>query len=144
MSEATPPPPTQSFATRVRAAVLWRSGSQIVTQIVSWASTLIVIRLLAPEDYGLFAMAGVVLVLLNTMNGYELASALIREAEVTEQRLRQTLGMLLLMNGTLAVLQFLAAPMVAAYFRQPLVADILRVQTLIYFTTPFARCPMPF
>ncbi|MFN3990105.1 MAG: lipopolysaccharide biosynthesis protein [Erythrobacter sp.] len=126
-----------SFAARVRSAVLWRSGSQIGTQLVSWASTLIVIRLLAPEDYGLFAMAGVVLVLLNTMNGFGLASALIREAEVTEERLRQTLGMLILMNAALAIVQFLAAPLVAAYFREPLVADVLRVQTLIYVTVPF-------
>lgn len=137
MSEAAPP----SFAARVRSAVLWRSGSQIVTQIMSWASTLIVIRLLAPEHYGLFAMAGVVLVLLNTMNGYGLASALIREAEVTTQRLRQTLGMLILLNGGLALAQFCAAPLVAAYFRQPEVADILRVQSLIYLTVPFSALP---
>ena len=134
MSAGAPP----SFASRVRSAVLWRSGSQIGTQLVSWASTLIVIRLLAPENYGLFAMASVVLVLLNTMNGYGLASALIREAEVTEERLRQTLGMLMLMNGALALAQFLAAPLVAAYFRQPQVADILRVQSVIYLTVPFS------
>ncbi len=126
-----------SFVSRVRSAVLWRSGSQIITQIISWSSTLIVIRLLAPQDYGLFAMAGVVLVLLNTMNGYGLASALIREPEVTEQRLRQTLGMLILLNGGLALIQFLAAPFVAAYFKQPEVANILRVQALIYVTVPF-------
>jgi 4,5-dihydroxyphthalate decarboxylase len=46
-------------------------------------------------------MAQVMLVLLNTMNGYGLASALIREDEVNEDRLRQTLGMLMLLNGTL-------------------------------------------
>lgn len=130
-----------SFASLVRSAVLWRSGSQIFTQIVSWSSTLIVLRLLAPEDYGLFAMAGVMLVLLNTMNGHGLASALIREAEVTEERLRQTLGMLVLLNGALAVVQFLAAPLVAAYFKQPQVADLLRVQSLIYLTTPFCALP---
>ena len=137
MTEAAGP----SFASRVRTAVLWRSGSQILTQLVSWASTLIVIRLLAPEDYGLFAMAGVMLVLLNTMNGYGLASALIREAEVTEERLRQTLGMLILMNGALALVQFCAAPWVAAYFRHPEVADILRVQSVIYLTIPFSALP---
>ena len=101
------PRTTGSLAAQVRTAVIWRSGSQIGTQIVSWASTLIVIRLLAPQDYGLFAMAQVMLVLLNTMNGYGLASALIREEEVTEERLRQTLGMLMLLNGGLALVQFL-------------------------------------
>ena len=126
-----------SLAAQVRTAVIWRSGSQIGTQIVSWASTLIVIRLLAPQDYGLFAMAQVMLVLLNTMNGYGLASALIREEEVSDERLRQTLGMLMLLNGGLALIQFLAAPLVAAWFEQPMVTQLLRVQSLLYLCIPF-------
>jgi O-antigen/teichoic acid export membrane protein len=128
---------TPSLAAQVRMAVIWRSGSQIGTQIVSWCSTLIVIRLLSPHDYGLFAMAQVMLVLLNTMNGYGLASALIREDEVNEDRLRQTLGMLMLLNGTLALAQFLAAPLVAMWFNEPLVANMLRVQSLLYLAIPF-------
>jgi O-antigen/teichoic acid export membrane protein len=132
---------TPSLAAQVRSAVIWRSGSQIGTQIVSWASTLIVIRLLSPHDYGLFAMAQVMLVLLNTMNGYGLASALIRESEVTEERLRQTLGMLVLLNGGLALAQFLAAPLVALWFDEPQVANMLRVQSLLYLAIPFCALP---
>ncbi|MFM7349283.1 MAG: lipopolysaccharide biosynthesis protein [Erythrobacter sp.] len=131
----------RSFAAQVRTAVIWRSGSQIGTQIVSWASTLIVIRLLAPQDYGLFAMAQVMLTLLATMNGWGLASALIREPEVSEERLRQTLGMLVLLNCGLALVQFLTAPLVALWFGQPLVADLLRMQSLIYLTVPFCALP---
>jgi len=130
--------PSPSLASQVRTAVIWRSGSQIGTQIVSWASTLIVIRLLAPQDYGLFAMAQVMLMLLNTMNGWGLASALIREPEVSEERLRQTLGMLILLNGGLALIQFLAAPLVALWFEQPMVAHLLRVQSLTYLPIPFS------
>ena len=121
--------------------MLWRSGSQVFTQIVSWCSTLIVIRLLAPQDYGLFAMASVMLVLLSTMNGWGLASALIREEHVTEERLRQTLGMLILLNCGLALTQFLAAPLVALWFEQPQVADLLQVQSLLYLGVPFCALP---
>lgn len=143
MAEADPilPAPPPSLASQVRTAVIWRSGSQVLTQIVSWASTLIVIRLLAPQDYGLFAMAQVMLVLLSTMNGWGLASALIREEEVTEERLRQTLGMLILLNFGLALVQFLAAPLVALWFEEPMVADLLRVQSLIYLAVPFSALP---
>lgn len=140
-TEAPSPQAGPSMISRVRSAVIWRSGSQVLTQVVSWSATLIVLRLLAPEDYGLFAMAQVMLVLFNTMNGFGLASALIREEEVSEERLRQTLGMLILLNGGLAVLQFLTAPLVAAYFEQPQVADLLRVQSLLYLATPFIALP---
>ncbi|MDC8755615.1 lipopolysaccharide biosynthesis protein [Erythrobacter sp. sf7] len=133
--------PVPSLAAQVRTAVIWRSGSQVLTQIVSWCSTLIVIRLLAPEDYGLFAMAQVMLVLLSTMNGWGLASALIREPEVSEERLRQTLGMLILLNCGLALIQFLAAPLVALWFEQPQVTQLLRVQSLLYLAVPFCALP---
>ena len=141
MAEADPAAAGPSLASQVRTAVIWRSGSQVLTQLVSWASTLIVIRLLAPQDYGLFAMAQVMLTLLNTMNGWGLASALIREETVSEERLRQTLGMLFLLNGMLALVQFLAAPLVALWFEQPMVADLLRVQAVLYLAVPFCAVP---
>ncbi|WP_233999890.1 lipopolysaccharide biosynthesis protein [Porphyrobacter sp. TH134] len=141
MAEADPNIKPPSLAAQVRTAVIWRSGSQVLTQIVSWASTLIVIRLLAPQDYGLFAMAQVMLMLLSTMNGWGLASALIREEHVSEERLRQTLGMLILLNCGLAVTQFIAAPLVALWFEQPMVTNLLRVQSLLYLSVPFCALP---
>ncbi|MFZ5793850.1 MAG: lipopolysaccharide biosynthesis protein [Sphingomonas sp.] len=135
-------PPAESLSNQVRSAVIWRSGSQILAQIVQWASTLLVIRILDPHDYGLFAMTGVVLVFLNMLNGYGLASGLIQKAEITPRDIRQLFGMLLLLNGVLAAAQvFLLAPAAAAYYRQPIVAHLLQVQALLYLTTPFIALP---
>lgn len=127
----------ESLARKVRSAVIWRSGSQILAQLVQWAATFLVIRILDPHDYGLFAMTGVVLVFLNMLNGYGLASGLIQQPEVTRQQIRQLFGMLILLNLALAAVQFLAAPLVAAYYRQDMVAHMLRVQALLYLPTPF-------
>ena len=111
--------------------------TQIVAQLVTWAATFVVIRLLAPSDYGLFAMTQVILVFLNLMNGYGFASALVRTESVDRRRIAQVFGMLLLLNGALAVAQLLMAPLAAAYFRQPILVDMLRVQALLYAATPF-------
>ncbi|MFL6862281.1 MAG: lipopolysaccharide biosynthesis protein [Allosphingosinicella sp.] len=126
---------------RVRGALLWRSGSQLAAQLVMWAGTFFVIRTLAPADYGLFAMTQVVLVFLTLMNGHGFAGALVRQGEVTRLEIRQAFGLLLLLNGTLALVQLLLAPLAAAYYRQPIVADMLRVQALIYLSTPFTALP---
>ncbi len=141
-STESPSRPSDSLANQVRNAVIWRSGSQILAQLVQWASTFLVIRLLDPHDYGLFAMTGVVLVFLNMLNGYGLASGLIQQRVVTPLAIRQLFGMLLLLNAGLATLQCLIlAPAAAAYYRQPVVADMLRVQALLYLTTPFIALP---
>ena len=131
----------ESLENQVRRAILWRSGSQIFAQMVQWAATFLVIRILDPRDYGLYAMTSVVLVFLNMLNGYGLASGLIQRDDVTPHQTRQLFGMLIALNGTLAVVQLILAPVAAAYYRQPEVAQLLRVQTLIYCVTPFAALP---
>ena len=129
--------PGTGFAEQVKGAVIWRSGSQLAGQLIAWASTFLVLRLLEPSDYGLVAMTGVVLTFLNLLNGWGFASALVRDERIDQRRIRQAFGMLLLLNGALAAAQFAAAPIAAGYFHQPMVADLLRAQALFYLATPF-------
>ncbi|MEH6758998.1 MAG: lipopolysaccharide biosynthesis protein [Parasphingorhabdus sp.] len=141
MNNSTSIIPDPNFGNRVRSAVFWRSGTQIFAQLIAWGSTLAVIRILDPNDYGIFAMTQVVLVFLSFMNGYGLASSIIQAEEVDPIRIRQAFGMLLLLNGGIAILQVLLAPVAADYYRQPIIADLLRVQALIFLATPFMVLP---
>ena len=130
-----------NFGNRVRSAVFWRSGTQILSQVIAWGATLAVIRILNPEDYGIFAMTQVILVFLSFMNGYGLVSSIIQAEKVEPIQIRQAFGMLLLLNGGIAILQLILASFAAEYYRQPIVADLLRVQALIYLATPFMALP---
>jgi O-antigen/teichoic acid export membrane protein len=141
MSTARPLDPAEPLGRQVRRAVIWRSGSQMVAQLVQWGATFVVIRLLSPSDYGLFAMTGVVMAFMAMLNGYGLASGLVRQPDVDARMIRQLFGMLILLNGGLALAQVAIAPLVAAYYRQPEVARLLRVQALLYITTPFIALP---
>ncbi len=138
-ARSTPPAASlgTGFAEQVKGAVIWRSGSQLAAQLIAWASTFLVIRLLEPSDYGLIAMTGVVLCLLNLLNGWGFASSLIRDERIDDKRIGQVFGMLLAMNFALAALQFALAPLAAGFFHQPMVADLLRVQALFYLANPF-------
>ncbi len=140
VTESLSPSP-DSFANQVRNAVIWRSGSQILAQLVQWSATFLVLRILSPSDYGLFAMTQVILVFLNMLNGYGLASGLIQQPHIGKRDIRQLFGMLVLLNAVLAIGQLALAPLAAAYYRQPMIADMLRVQALLYLTTPFIALP---
>lgn len=106
-----------------------------------WTTTLAVIRILEPADYGLFAMTQVVMVMLAFLNGYGFASSLIQQEVVDPFRVRQAFGLLLILNGGIAAAQFIAAPAIAAYYTQPMVADLLRWQVILYLATPFVAVP---
>ena len=53
----------------MRSALAWRWGTQLIAQFITWGSTIIVVRLLDPSDYGLFAMSQVFVTALNFLNG---------------------------------------------------------------------------
>jgi len=111
------------FAQRVKAGVIWRSGSQLVGQLIAWTSTFLVIRMLEPADYGLVAMTGVILTFLTLFNGWGFASSLVRDEHTDKLKIGQAFAMLILMNGALAALQVAAAP--------------LAVQALFFLANPF-------
>ena len=129
------------FAARVRSAVAWRWGTQFVAQLITWASTILVVRLLEPTDYGLFAMTQVVLTALAFLNGQSFATSLVQTKNIDDRRIGQIFGLLLVFNLFLAVTQFLIAPYAAAYFGEPLVAHMLRIQAVIFLTVPFISLP---
>ena len=141
MDADCPPAASPSLRDEVKAAVIWRSGSQIAAQLVAWCSTLAVIRILDPADYGVFAMTQVVLAFLSFLNGYGFASALVRDREIDTRKIRQAFGMMLLVNAGIALIQLGLAPLAAHYYRQPVVADLLQVQALIFLATPFIALP---
>lgn len=129
------------FANRVRSAVIWRWGSQVASQLVTWTVTVVIVRLLAPQDYGLFAMTTAVLAAFNFLSGWGFANSLIPAERIDDRQVGQVFAMLLLSNGLIALAQFLAAPLAADYYHQPLITDMLRIQAVIFLTTPFIALP---
>ncbi len=129
------------FASRVRSAVIWRWGAQVGSQIITWTSTFLVVRLLDPTDYGLFAMSQVVVTALAFLNGSSFATSLVQTDRVDERRIGQVFGLLLMFAGLLASVQFMLAPYAAEYFGEPVVADMLRLQAIIFLTVPFTALP---
>ncbi len=100
---------------------MWRSGSQIAAQLLTWTATFFVIRTLRPADYGLYAMTQAVLVMFTFLNGYGFTGALVRAETVDPKHVRQVFGLLLLFNGGIALAQVAVAPLVATYYHQPMV-----------------------
>jgi O-antigen/teichoic acid export membrane protein len=134
-------PQPASLSARVRSALAWRWGTQVLAQIITWASTIAVVRLLEPSDYGLYAMTQAVATALAFLNGQSFATSLIQADRIDERRVGQVFALLLLLNGALAIIQFLTAPFAADYFGEPLVEPMLKAQALIFLTIPFAALP---
>jgi len=121
--------------------VKWVAGAKLASQLITWGVTIYVMRLLAPSDYGLLAMCTVVLGLLGMFAEVGLGPALIQRKEVSEQDLRQAMGVVWLVNLGLFLLANALAPLVAAFYGEPRLQPLLHVLSLQFLLLPLAIVP---
>ena len=65
--------------------IAWTAGAKWATQIVTWASTIVVARLLTPDDYGLVGMAAVYLGLVSLVSEVGIGAAIITLHELSDE-----------------------------------------------------------
>src|SRR3989442_11978043 len=79
--------------------IAWTSGAKWAGQLLTWASTLIVARLLTPEDYGLVGMASVYLGLITLVSEFGLGAAVITLRALSEEQVAQLNGLSVLFGA---------------------------------------------
>jgi PST family polysaccharide transporter len=109
------------------SGVAWTAGVKWGTQILSWASTLIVARLLTPSDYGLFGMAMVFQAFLGSIYDLGLSTAVVQRRDLTDRQLAQLGGVTVAYGVGFALLTVAAAGPIAAFYREPAVRWVLLV-----------------
>jgi O-antigen/teichoic acid export membrane protein len=97
---------------RLVQGVSWSGAVKGLTQLLSWASTIVVARLLSPEDFGLVAMATVYIGLTALVTEFGLGSAIVALRDLSEDMLAQL--------HTVALLVGLAAFAVSCAVAYPL------------------------
>jgi teichuronic acid exporter len=117
---------------KVINSFMWLSSTTFLGQAATWVITLVVIRLLKPEDYGLMSMAAVFIGFLTIVNQIGLGPAVIQKADLAEQDLRNANGWVLVINIVLFIALFFCAPAIAWFFNEPRLTSITRVLGLSF------------
>ena len=98
-------------------------------------------RLLAPADYGLVAMAMVPIGLIQLMEALGMGSALVQKKDLERQMIEQVFALLLLFNLALFLLTYLTAPVIARFFEEPQLEPMSRVLGLQFLLISFSTVP---
>lgn len=101
-------------------------------RVLSFINTLILARLLLPEDYGLMAMAMVVIGFVGFFNDVGLGSAIIQRKEITQNQLSNVFYFSLVISILLCGLMYLASPSVADFYQNQEITPILQVIAITF------------
>ena len=131
-----------SLRSQVLSGLFWTGGARLLSQVLTWAITIIVVRLLSPDDYGLLAMATVFMSLLALLAEAGLGAALVQAPEVDELKLRRIFGAVILIDVTLFLVQVAAAPAIAYFFAEERLVPIIRVLAIQFLLMIVSVIPL--
>lgn len=129
---------------KVVTAVRWTVLARFSGQLVTWAVTIFVIRILSPEDYGLMAMAMVPTALLFLINNIGLETVLVQKKSLHEELRKKIFGFVVVTNLLcFFAMQVIADPL-ARFFEEPQLKTLVQVLAsqflvLIFETLPLAK-----
>ena len=123
------------------SGLAWTAGAKWATQVLSWASTLIVARLLTPADYGIIGMAGVYLGFVQMVSEFGLGTALIQNRDLDRTQIARINGLSVLIGVALFALSCALALPIALFFHEHAVRLVVLVLASTYVITSLQVVP---
>lgn len=118
---------SKSLSERSLSAVVWAVLDKLSGSVVSFVVTILLARLLSPEDFGLVAMVMIFFEFSAVFVESGFSTALIREQTISEADKSTTFIFNLIASVALYGVLFFGAPYIAAFFKQPLLTLIVRI-----------------
>lgn len=115
---------------RARSGPIYLLSRRGVAAIIGLLSTITIARLLTPRDYGLAAMAAVVISFMQAFRDFGLTNATMRKGHIEEHELDFLFWFNVAATISIALLIAIASPWIATFFDEPEVRNIVLVSLI--------------
>jgi O-antigen/teichoic acid export membrane protein len=121
------------------SGVKWTGASSGLTTALQLLQLSVLTRILSAEEFGLMAIVLVVVGFTNVFADMGFSNALIYRQDATRQQLSTLYWTNLAMGVVLYVLVMASAPLIAEFYGDPLLVDLLAWAGLAFLVTPFGQ-----
>ncbi len=126
------------------SAIGWSVGIKLAFQIVNWGMTLVVIRMLSPDDYGLVAESQIFVNYLLGFGLLGLGDALVQQNDTPKAVVARVFGVLLLASAGLTALLALAAYPIADWYDDPRLVPLIQIVSFGFLFNSLTALPRAF
>ncbi|MGA2670060.1 MAG: MOP flippase family protein [Dehalococcoidia bacterium] len=116
--------------------VTWSGIVQVLSQTFSFISTIVLARLLSPEDFGVVATAGIVTELLSRMGDMGFSTAIIQRKKITPSHLSTVFWAALALGVVFCLTTVGISPLAAKFFNNEKIGPILAVYSIGFIIAP--------
>ncbi len=133
---------SETVGKRAVRGTFWSFLSYTSGRLVTFVTTLILARLLVPEEFGVIAYCTIVIAYLDLLNNFGVGHALIARRDRLEEAQNAAFVVSVGSSVVLYAGTWLAAPSLAVFFNEPQVTPLLRVLSVGLILIGFGTVPM--
>lgn len=127
-----------SLRKKVIEGLTWSGIAQAGKQICQFVITTILARILAPQEYGLMAMASVFIGFATLVSEMGIGNAIVQRKELSEEHLSSAFWLNMAFGAFFVFLAFLLSPAIAGFYRRPELAPVINVLSLSFLVSAVA------
>ena len=122
----------KDFKEKTVRAFLWHGTFRVLAQSFSWCVTIVLVRILRPEDYGLMGMAMILIGFMDLFNDIGFGAAIVqkKESSLNDKDLSSIFWMGIFLGLTIYIFIFAVSPFAAAFFNEEKLSLIVRVLSI--------------
>lgn len=135
------PPAAPDLDRALIRGLAWVGSMKWAAQFASSAATIVVARILTPEDFGLVAMSSVYMGVVALLSEFGVGTSVIILRQLTRAQIAQVSGFSLLLGIASFLLSLAAAPALGAFFRSPQLPPVVMVASLSFIITAIRVVP---
>jgi O-antigen/teichoic acid export membrane protein len=121
---------SDSLTQKAGSALVWKIIQLGGVKIIFLVRTIVLAKLLIPDDFGLLAVSLVAVGFLMTVTNLGMVPALVQHISPNEQQYNTAWTIGILRASLIAFIVFLTAPLIADLFAEPRAVDLIRVMAL--------------
>lgn len=112
---------------KIVSGMIWRFGEKITAQLVSFIVSIVLARILMPDDYGIVAIVNVFIVIAEIFVTSGLGTSLIQKKNADDNDFSTIFWCNIALSILLYIIVFFASPVIASFYDIPLLTPVLRV-----------------
>jgi O-antigen/teichoic acid export membrane protein len=126
----------------VRRSIALTLADNYAGLVLQLLGTMVIARLLTPEQIGVFAIAAVFAALATVVRDFGVAEYLIQERRLDREKIAATLTLNIAVSWMMAAAMFFGAPVVASFYHHAAIAEVMRVLAIGFVMMPFGAVTM--
>ena len=121
--------------------IAWLGSVKWIVQLLTWSTTIVVARILTPEDYGLLTMGAVLLAFITLLSESGIGITVVTVREITAQQIGQINGAAVLLGVASFAAGSLAAFPVSWFYHAPALPPVIMALSFTLVISAFRVVP---